>query len=78
MLDGALVHLELWAHDEHCLDSAKCLSHMQQQQQQQQQQQLKCSSACPPSNAAATHEAKCIAPAQVFVHGMLSTRRLHV
>ena len=71
MLDGALVHLELWAHDEHCLDSAKCLSHMQQQQ-------LKCSSACPPSNAAATHEAKCIAPAQVFVYGMLSTRSLHV
>jgi hypothetical protein len=34
---------------------------------------VKCSSACPPSNAAASHEAKCIASAQAYVHGMLTT-----
>ena len=34
---------------------------------------VKCSSACPPSHAAASHEAKCIASAQALVHGMLAT-----
>ena len=34
---------------------------------------VECSSACPPSHAAASHEAKCIASAQAFVHGMLTT-----
>ena len=34
---------------------------------------VKCSSACPPSDAAVSHEAKCIASAQAYVHGMLTT-----
>jgi hypothetical protein len=34
---------------------------------------VKSSSACPASNAAASHEAKCIASTQAYVHGMLTT-----
>ena len=34
---------------------------------------VKCSSACRSSHAAASHEAKCIASAQAFEHGMLAT-----